>query len=382
MRIQIFVQIILCIRLVSAQSDSITFESVKENATIIGIEPFYNQTTFIITECYIKCLQQIEKCSFLEITNIVNEAGTTWWSCMLFHLNTTTQDITRYLTASKVSAVSAPKLPKDCVELMLRGFTDGVYAILYRSRNKNIIKKVYCDMITGDGGGWIVVQRRFDGSVDFNRNWNEYKHGFGDVYGEYWLGNEFIHQYTTSKETGYSTSTIEMIAEGIAFDGVRVVAKMENFKLSDEASKYVLVYDKCVDLIQESCDNWQSSKNDRFTTITNDVNDLSELSRINAKCVTLPIGTTDACRDWHYAKDQRFTTTDQDNDRKRDANCAVKFPGGWWYRSCFGVNLNGNYSLVASLSSSERARRIHWSRFRGFSESLKETRMLLRRKVP
>lgn len=43
---------------------------------------------------------------------------------------------------------------------------------------------------------WTVLQRRLNGSVDFYRGWNDYKHGFGDLNSEFWLGNEKIHQLT------------------------------------------------------------------------------------------------------------------------------------------------------------------------------------------
>ena len=33
-----------------------------------------------------------------------------------------------------------------------------------------------------------VFQKRFKMDVDFNRNWIEYKQGFGDINGDFWLG--------------------------------------------------------------------------------------------------------------------------------------------------------------------------------------------------
>ena len=311
--LHIFLQIIVGIKLISAQSESLTFRSVKENATIVGVEPFYNQTTFSITECYLICHRQIDKCSFVEVAN-VNEA----WSCKLFYFNTT-QDIEKHLRPSKASGVSAPKLPKDCAELKQLGLKDGVYTISCGGSTK----KVFCDMTT-DGGGWIVMQRRFDRSVDFNRDWNNYKNGFGDVYGEHWIGNEFVHQYTSN----YST---EMLSEAIAFDGTNASSKMQNFKLSNEASKYIFEYDTCNGL----CVSW------------------------------LP-----------QVKGNKFTTFDNENDKDPARNCAVAYSGGWWFRGCFDVFFNGRYSAVPSV---QHAVGIHWFDFRGRYESLKKTTMLIRR---
>ena len=63
-----------------------------------------------------------------------------------------------------------------------------------------------CDMIT-DGGGWIVIQRRTTGNVDFYRGWDEYKRGFGALDDDFWLGNENIHLLSSS---GHYELRIEM----------------------------------------------------------------------------------------------------------------------------------------------------------------------------
>ena len=48
-----------------------------------------------------------------------------------------------------------------------------------------------------------MIQRRGDYGEpreSFNRNWDEYKFGFGDPSQEFWLGNENIYMLTRTNE--------------------------------------------------------------------------------------------------------------------------------------------------------------------------------------
>jgi ficolin len=44
--------------------------------------------------------------------------------------------------------------------------------------------------------GWTVIHNRQDGSVNFLREWGDFKNGFGNLATEFWLGLEKIHMLT------------------------------------------------------------------------------------------------------------------------------------------------------------------------------------------
>ena len=46
--------------------------------------------------------------------------------------------------------------------------------------------EVWCDF--DEDHSWTIIQKRLDGSVDFERDWIDYKNGFGHLETEYWLG--------------------------------------------------------------------------------------------------------------------------------------------------------------------------------------------------
>ncbi|XP_059176584.1 ficolin-2-like [Physella acuta] len=152
--------------------------------------------------------------------------------------------------------------------------------------------QVMCDTVT-DGGGWTIFQRRVSGTVDFYRNWTEYRIGFGDfISGNFYLGNENIYLLTSSKQTELR---VDMI-----LNGTYNFAQYSNFSLNAESDAYRL-----------NVDGFMGNATDVLTV----------------------------------QNGMQFSTNDRDNDRS-SSNCAYLLHGGWWYDRCGTSNLNGDWNTT------------------------------------
>ncbi|XP_050092569.1 ficolin-2-like [Anopheles aquasalis] len=207
----------------------------------------------------------------------------------------------------------------SCKTLPFR--SSGVYQIHPEKSFKEPMT-VLCDQ-EYDSGGWVVIQHRFDGSTNFYRDWKEYKNGFGDLEGEFWLGLDRIHQLTSSKPH-------ELVILLEDFEGNKTFAKYDLFEIGGESQQYTL--DK-----------------------------ISGYTGTAADGLTTQVG-------------MKFTTLDADNDTW-GKNCAVEFTGAWWYTACHSSNLNGQYLRGETKLY---AKGMTWSPFRGQYYSLKTSKMMIR----
>merc|ERR1711892_1337585 len=93
------------------------------------------------------------------------------------------------------------------------------------------------------GGSFTVIQNRKNGSEPFDRNWDDYKNGFGTVAaldsaaceeGEFWLGNEYI--YAMQNKGAANALKIRMSRH----DGQVGQVSYSNFKVASEREQYQL----------------------------------------------------------------------------------------------------------------------------------------------
>ncbi|KAH8418362.1 hypothetical protein KR222_009303, partial [Zaprionus bogoriensis] len=83
------------------------------------------------------------------------------------------------------------------------------------------------------GSGWTVIQRRINGTVDFYREWDDYKAGFGNVEGEFFIGLERLHRMTKDQRYELYIQLVDQSNE------VRY-ARYDNFVVEGEEQKYLL----------------------------------------------------------------------------------------------------------------------------------------------
>jgi hypothetical protein len=88
-------------------------------------------------------------------------------------------------------------------------------------------------METTPGMGWTILQRREDGSEDFYRNWTDYKTGFGNLSGEFWLGLDKIHRLSAS---GQNVLRVDLET----FEDETANAIYELFSVGNENEAYIL----------------------------------------------------------------------------------------------------------------------------------------------
>ncbi|KAI0225988.1 hypothetical protein LSAT2_023299 [Lamellibrachia satsuma] len=84
---------------------------------------------------------------------------------------------------------------------------------------------------------YITIQRRrFPSVVSFNKTWDQYKTGFGDISGDFWLGLEKLYQITSQPHVRYSLR-LELKLN----TGVHYYSEYKDFHIADESRKYMLV---------------------------------------------------------------------------------------------------------------------------------------------
>ncbi|VDH98683.1 Hypothetical predicted protein [Mytilus galloprovincialis] len=171
-----------------------------------------------------------------------------------------------------------------------------------------------------------VFQRRLDNSTNFYRGWFTYQNGFGNLQREFWLGNTYINEISSSGK-------YKLYIELEDFDGIKKYAEYNLFSVGDTASNYIL---------NVSGYNGSSTADDSFS----------------------------------YHNGMEFSTFDNDNDRWKGTSCAILRDGAWWYNICIMSNLNGLYLGGKTDIFGDG---IVWTSWHGKKYSLKSTKMMINR---
>ncbi|XP_061395830.1 ficolin-2-like [Musca vetustissima] len=176
---------------------------------------------------------------------------------------------------------------------------------------------------------WTTILRRMDGSVNFYRNWTEYKNGFGNPpHGEFFIGLEKLHKLITA------VPIVELKVILKSWDDEERYAIYDGFQIGNETEKYKLKY------------------------------------------LGAHSGTIEDKLSKHLGL--QFSTFDEDNDTA-SSNCAQSYEGGWWFTDCYFCHLTGPYRQKENATS----KGVSWNSlpWKGINYSFKYAEMLIRPKV-
>ncbi|KAJ8386854.1 hypothetical protein AAFF_G00165550 [Aldrovandia affinis] len=211
----------------------------------------------------------------------------------------------------------------DCASLYLKNYRiSGEYKLPADDFLGTPGLEVFCDMDT-NGGGWTVIQRRKVGLTSFDRDWKQYKKGFGAPRGDFWLGNDNIFRLTRQPTM--------LRVELEDWEGEIRYAEYQHFTLSNELNSYKLFIA-----------NYSGSAGQ------------------------------DSLR---YHNNTNFSTKYKDNDKCVD-DCANLRKGGYWYNCCTDSNLNGVYYRYGEHTRNTDG--ITWYGWHGPNYSLKRVEMKIR----
>lgn len=188
------------------------------------------------------------------------------------------------------------KLPRDCSEVTPSETTTNDGLFLIAPAGDHHPQMAHC---TSDG--WTTVQRRYDGSADFNRSWEDYAAGFGSPAGEFWIGNEQLHHLTLNNCT-----RLRVLMQDI-YDNVWL-AEYNQFYISSRTDGYRL-----------HIGGYSGNASDALD----------------------------------YQQGMQFSAIDVDRDISQ-THCAANYEGGWWFSHCQHANLNGRYNLGLTWFDAQR----------------------------
>lgn len=184
--------------------------------------------------------------------------------------------------------------PSGCHQFKNTERPDGFYRfnspVSERNDAGRTINERVCSF-DGAGPAWTVIQRRTltPSPENFNRSWNDYKNGFGQLNdnGEFWFGNDFIHRLTYDDDM-----ELKIVLED--WNDRRVEFVYETFRVDSEANKYNLIVDG-------------------FRSANKSMDAMA------------------------YHNGQDFSAFDRQNDRsgvdgsRTCCSCAASYASGWWF---------------------------------------------------